>query len=58
MPTMNHSHLCRQRRLVRQALCAKVAVLAAAAELLRLAGEFLDGVVLLSGYGKESLTTI
>jgi hypothetical protein len=33
-----------------------VAVLAAAAEFLRLAGKSLDGVVLLNGYDKESLT--
>jgi hypothetical protein len=36
----------------------KVAVIAAAAELLRLAGESAGGVMLLSGYDKESLTAI
>ena len=36
----------------------KVAVVAAAAELLRLTGESVDGVMLLSGYDKESLTAI
>jgi hypothetical protein len=36
----------------------KVAVAAAAAEFLRLAGESADGVMPLNGYDKESLTGI
>jgi hypothetical protein len=47
---------CKCFKKCRLRLIIKVAVLAAAAGLLRLAGESLDGAMLLSGYDKESLT--